>query len=94
MSDEKWDNRELGADENFVAVADSKEADKTDESAGLELISVRLEKSVVQDLKEIAAYHGLMGHQTLIRDVVNSFAIQELRVIRHIAKYGRKDYPM
>jgi len=49
---ELWENRELGASEEHVRV--SKNSKSLDEKLGLEVITIRLPKTVIAKLKAIA----------------------------------------
>lgn len=75
--DEPWESREVGAQEEFVEVAPdiSKELD-----AALDLhpISIRLQKSLVDNLKALAHLHGL-GYQPLVRQVLTRWVDSELK---------------
>lgn len=73
---DEWENRALGASEEHVAVAPRQYADDTDEQLGLQAISIRLPKSLIRDLKEIAARYDL-GYQPMVRDLLNRFAVAE-----------------
>ncbi|CAB3753791.1 hypothetical protein [Paraburkholderia humisilvae] len=79
-SDEAWDEGLLGRDEEFVAVDDG--ADLADLDAGLELqlISIRLSKSLIEDFKNIAQIHGL-GYQPLMRQALQRFAEGEKKML-------------
>lgn len=72
---EQWGSRKLGASETFVQksqVADS----SIDEALGLKPISIRLPQGMIDDLKAIAALHGI-GYQPLIKKVLNCFIENE-----------------
>lgn len=72
---ERWENRELGASEEFVRIAVG-ESEKLDERLGLQLISIRLPKTLIADLKVIAGHHE-MGYQPMIRELLKRFADAE-----------------
>lgn len=72
-SDEAWDDRSLGADATFVKKADDDIEAIIDESAGLQLISIRLNKSLIDDFKAIAALNNGIGYQTLMRQILKRF---------------------
>lgn len=75
--DDAWDEREVGADEQFVEVA----ADITkelDTALDLHPISIRLQKSLVDNLKALAHLHGL-GYQPLIRQVLTRWVDSEVK---------------
>ena len=76
---EAWDNGTLGQDEKF-AVRTSQEAENAlNEALGLQMISVRLQKSLIEDLKFIAKINEV-GYQPLIRDVLFRFAKKKCRI--------------
>ena len=78
---EAWDERLLGADEQFVAVAEADADGAVDDALGLKLISIRLPNSLIEDFKNIATINGGMGYQTLMRQVLKRFAASELKMI-------------
>lgn len=71
-TDEAWDSRQLGADEAYVAVADASHAEALDEALGMQSISIRLPKQLINHYKLIAQYHGV-GYQPLMRDILSRF---------------------
>ncbi len=79
-SDEAWDNRLLGADDSFVRAVATDIADQIDEAAGSQLISIRMQKSTIEDLKVIATFNKL-GYQTLMKQVVQRFVECEKKKI-------------
>lgn len=84
-SDEAWDERLLGADEAFVKIAEDDVEGDIDESAGLQMISIRLQKPLIEDFKAIATLSGL-GYQTLMRQVLHRFAdCEKKRLLREFA---------
>ncbi|STZ76848.1 hypothetical protein [Bergeriella denitrificans] len=68
---EQWENRELGASEAHVRRADVN-LNALDEALGLKPISIRLQQGMIDDLKAIAAFHGI-GYQPLIKQVLARF---------------------
>ncbi len=75
----KWDDGTLGRSEEYVAVATSSTTE-VDDALGMQMISIRLQKKLVSDLKKIAEYHGV-GYQPMIRDLLNRFVHSELKQI-------------
>ncbi len=73
-SDEAWETGELGADFKYAEIAkeDAALEDQIDEALELQAISIRLQKSLIDDFKGIAALHGV-GYQPLMRQVLNRF---------------------
>jgi len=73
-----WETGELGASSDSVAVSSDSVA--LDEALGMQLISIRLQKKLINDLKRIAGHHGI-GYQPMIRDLLNRFVNSELKLI-------------
>lgn len=78
-TEEAWDSGALGADENFVVVAPDAE-DEINEHMELQPISIRLEKSLIEDFKMIAKFSGL-SYQPLMRQCLRRFADAEIKRI-------------
>jgi hypothetical protein len=75
-----WEAGELGRDANHVAVVEDAATWQSDEALELQMISIRLEKGLLHDLKEVAAFHGI-GYQPMIRDLLHRFVRAELTTI-------------
>ena len=75
-----WETGKLGRSENHVVVASDEDEAALDQAVSLKPISIRLHKSLINDLKLIAQHHGI-GYQPLMRDALNRFARFELRTI-------------
>ena len=92
-SDEAWEDETLGADEAYVAPLDDADAkldiQGLDEALGLQPISIRLEKSLIEDFKAIATLNGL-GYQTLMRQALKRFAdCEKKRLLNEAAAAAR-----
>lgn len=84
-TEEAWLSGELGMDEAFVAVAPDDAESIINEHLDLQPISIRLEKSLIEDFKLIAALHGL-GYQPLMRQTLKRFAdCEKKRILREAA---------
>ncbi len=84
-TEDAWDNRELGSDPNFAALLDTSDEVAIDDALALHPISIRLQKSLIEDFKLIAQLNGL-GYQTLMRQVLTRFAdCEKKRVLREAA---------
>lgn len=84
-TEEAWEQGELGRDEAFVQVVDPVDSAQIDELVGLQPISIRLEKALIEDFKMIAAIHGL-SYQPLMRQALRRFADGEKRrILQEIA---------
>jgi predicted DNA binding CopG/RHH family protein len=75
-----WETGELGRSEEHVKVAAPAVCKEVDDSLGLQLVSIRLQKSLIANLKMIAGHHGL-AYQPMIRDLLNRFAVSEMKNI-------------
>jgi hypothetical protein len=79
-SDEAWDTGQLGRAAAYARPT-TKETDRAiDAALGLQLISMRLQKSLIEDLKAIASLNGI-GYQPLMRQVLKRFVDGERRRI-------------
>ena len=79
---DQWNSRELGAEESFVKKSGmpKKLKAKLNERSNqkMQLISMRLPISLIENLKEIGNQEGL-GYQSLAREVLQRFADAENR---------------
>lgn len=75
-----WDSGELGRSEEHVRVASDEEMKDVDDALALQMISIRLQKSLIEDLKAIAEHHGI-GYQPMVRDLLNRFVRSEKRTL-------------
>jgi hypothetical protein len=83
---EAWDERQLGADEAHAQVAGPEHNTALDEALGLQAISIRLPKQLIDAYKLIASHHGI-GYQPLMRDILQRFVPEGLReVLEHQEK--------
>jgi len=73
---DKWDNRELGASIDHVEVASDEEMAAFNDALSLQAISIRLQRSLITDLKNIATSYDI-GYQPMIRDLLQRFVISE-----------------
>ncbi len=68
---------DMGNQANHVAPATQEDANAVNDALGLQMISIRLQRGLLQDLKLIADYHGI-GYQPMIRDLLNRFVRSEI----------------
>lgn len=68
-SSERWDNRELGASEEFVRKSSPEREKKLDDSLELQTISIRLQKLLIENLRGLAEEDGI-GYQPYIRQIL------------------------
>lgn len=82
FSAEDWENGKLGSDDKHVRRSTAEAEKSVDETLGLQMVSLRLQKQLVEQLKFIALYRGI-GYQPLVRDLLNRFVRSELIDIAH-----------
>ncbi len=75
-----WETGALGQSAEHVRVATDAEMREVDDALELQMISIRLQKGLLDALKEIAKHHGV-GYQPMIRDLLNRFARSEIQTI-------------
>lgn len=79
-TDEAWEDGQLGKDAEFAVEADGDIEAAIDEALDLKLISIRLQKSLIDDFKSIASVNNI-GYQTLMRQILQRFADSEKKKI-------------
>lgn len=79
-TEEAWDARTLGASDGHVVVAGDEHLTALDDALGLQSISIRLPKQMIEQYKLIAHFHGV-GYQPLMRDVMARFVPNALKEI-------------
>jgi vacuolar-type H+-ATPase subunit C/Vma6 len=77
---EAWESGALGNDERFVRKVSADVQKEIDDTLGLQAISIRLPKELIEQFKLIAKIHG-MGYQPLMREALKRFASSEIKVI-------------
>lgn len=77
---EAWEEGDLGQKEEFARASKNVDDAALNEAVGLQPISIRLQKSLIEDFKMIAEINGI-GYQPLIRQVLKRFADSEKRRI-------------
>lgn len=75
---EAWESGGLGRDEAHVVQADAAEEKAFDDASGMQMISIRLQKKLVEDLKAVAKREGI-GYQPLIRQLLTRFVVSEFK---------------
>lgn len=78
----RWETGELGRSVEHARPVSVEHQASVDDALGLQMISIRLPKSLIEDLKLIASQQGL-GYQPLIRRVLLRFASMEFRAQAH-----------
>lgn len=76
---EAWEDGQLGRDERYVKKVEL-DSKVIDDSLELQLISIRMQKGLLEDLKNIAQLRGL-GYQPLIKQILKRFVDSEMKLI-------------
>lgn len=80
---EAWESGELGCDEKHAQLSDL-DPKELMEGLGLQMISIRLQKSLIEDLKMVAEFNNL-PYQSLIKQTLRRFADCEIkRILRDV----------
>lgn len=88
---EAWESEALGANEKTVRKADKSINDKIDDDLGLQMISIRLDKKLIDSFKLLGTFHGI-GYQPLMRDALKRFADGEMKaIVCGLVESQRKD---
>ncbi|MDO5073157.1 MAG: CopG family antitoxin [Neisseria animaloris] len=74
---EKWENGELGCSEEY-AKASNFTVEDLQKAIELQPISLRINKDLLEDLKQMAKIHGI-GYQPLIKQILRRFVDGEKR---------------
>lgn len=73
---EKWENGELGRNEDHVLVLPDSESEKLDADLAMKLISIRLPIPLIESLKLIAVQRGVT-YQPMVRELLTRFVASE-----------------
>jgi hypothetical protein len=85
-TDAAWESRQLGASAAHAQVAGAEHLAALDGALGLQSISIRLPKELIESYKLIASHHGI-GYQPLMRDILQRFVKDGLKeVVEHQTK--------
>lgn len=69
---ELWESGQLGVSEEFVRRVSPAKSKEIEESLGLQPVTIRLQKDLVEKLKILARKEGL-GYQPLIRHILTRY---------------------
>lgn len=86
---ENWESGALGRDPLHAKRAPKALEKEMDDAQGLQAISIRLKKDLIEDFKFIAKHHG-MGYQPLMRQALKLFAESEFKRIA-VQLYNEKE---
>lgn len=76
--EDQWEDRDLGASEAYVRKVSARREKVLDEKLNLQTISIRLQKNLIEALKELSAENGL-GYQPYIRQLLTQHVRSEKR---------------
>ena len=77
-----WEEFDKHLTESSVTVVPPDEESAIEDALGLQMISIRLQKSLIANMKVIADFHQV-GYQPLIRDLLNRFVRSEMKSVLH-----------
>lgn len=77
---EAWEDGTLGTTDEFVRPAPREMEAAIDAALGMQAISIRLPKQLVDAYRLIAAHHGL-GYQPLMRDILQRWVKEGLKEV-------------
>jgi uncharacterized protein (DUF4415 family) len=77
---EAWESGELGQSHEYAKVAPSKLASEIDDALGLQMISIRLDKELIDMFKLLGGKYQ-MGYQPLMREALKRFVDGELKMV-------------
>ena len=75
---EAWEEGKLGRDKKYAEKADVALEKAVDDATGMQMISIRLQKKLIENLKIIAKHHGI-GYQPLVRQLLTRFVVSEFK---------------
>jgi uncharacterized protein (DUF4415 family) len=74
-----WESGTLGRDKKYAAAASKELGDQIDDALGLQMISIRLDKELIDTFKLLGDKYQ-MGYQPLIREALTRFVDDELKM--------------
>ncbi len=77
---EAWESGELGRDAKFARTVDPRIGNQIDDALGLQMISIRLEKDLIESFKLLGTKYD-MGYQPLMREALKRFIDGEFKMI-------------
>lgn len=77
---EAWESGELGQSHEYAKVAPSNLASEIDGVLGLQMISIRLDKELIDMFKLLGSKYQ-MGYQPLMREALKRFVDGELKMV-------------
>lgn len=90
-TEDAWENGELGEDLRHAKLADPAVQKEVQEALAMQMISIRLPRSVIEVFKAIASIEGV-GYQPLMREALCRFAECEAkRLVVEIAAQKERE---
>ncbi|OYD50688.1 hypothetical protein [Acidovorax kalamii] len=92
-TEEAWESRALGASADHAEVASAEHLAALDDALGMQSISIRMPKGMIDAYKLIAAHHGV-GYQPLMRDILQRFIPEGMKEVleHHTAKADQAEH--
>lgn len=75
-----WESGRLGRDKKYAVAASKEHGDEIDDALGLQMISIRLDKELIDAFKLLGAKYQ-MGYQPLMREALKRFVDGELKMV-------------
>jgi predicted DNA binding CopG/RHH family protein len=75
--EDDWEQEDMHLDPSNYRKSTDQEDKELDDALGLQMISIRLQKDLLDQLKLIAKFHGI-GYQPMVRDVLSRWARREI----------------
>ncbi len=76
--DTSWDNRKLGASKKYARKLPREDELAVDDALHLAIISIRLQKELIGNLKILAKHEGI-GYQPLVRQILTRYVREALQ---------------
>ena len=86
---DSWESGEFGRDIKYAKAVDRKIGIQIDDALGLQMISIRLEKDLIESYKLLGTKYD-MGYQPLMREALKRFVEGEFKLIASAALEKQK----
>ena len=80
---ELWETGRLGASGKHAKPVSDEQDQALDDALGLQLISIRIQKSLIEQLRALAKFEG-MGYQTFMRQILTHYAKKNEHKLEHL----------
>jgi len=80
MEEDEWDSRALGASLEHAEASSPEKSQALDDALGLQTISIRLPRQLIEQFKLIAQLHSV-GYQPLMREALSRFVTGTMQEI-------------